>query len=62
MNRQAAITRARALLQQRATRISNKPTISTGEDGNFMVKIGTGGIVIRLSRSDKAIEPAQAAG
>lgn len=59
MTRQSVITRARALLQQRANRTNNKPTISTDEDGNLRVKIGTGGILIRLasvSRSDRVIE------
>lgn len=52
MNRRSAITRARNLIRQQVMRKSRTPVISIHENGNFQVKIGSGGLLIRLSRSE----------
>ena len=50
MNRTAAITRARNLIRQRATQKNMKPVIFCDLDGHLHIKIGDGGLFIRLTR------------
>jgi hypothetical protein len=52
MNRAAAITRARALLKQRASRKSMIPVITVDENGDVLLSVGDWGFLIRLARSE----------
>ena len=59
MNRQAAITRARNLIRQRAVQKTMTPVVSVDQDGNYVIKIGKGGILIRLARSSGDDSPVE---
>ena len=59
VNRAAAISRARNLIRQRAVQKNNTPVIYCDLDGNLHIKIGNGGLLIRMARNpepDRAIE------
>jgi len=51
MKRQAAITRARNLIRQRAIRVNNKPVVYCDLQGNLQIKIGKGGLLIKLNKN-----------
>ena len=56
MNRHIAITRARDLIRQRATRRSMIPVVTVDENGNYLLGVGDGGFLIRLARPSESIE------
>lgn len=56
MNRQAAIRKARELILAHHARINNKPVITIHDNGNFQVKIGTGGLLVRLARPQSGLD------
>ena len=49
MNRNAAIRQARKMLQETAIRVNKTPVFSSNDNGDFIVKIGKGGLTVRMA-------------